>query len=66
MTETNKLKIAMTALASIATGRISGEPHNHRDTVSIMRAIAKEALVSIDARCTDWFAIDAALQGKPE
>jgi hypothetical protein len=32
------------ALQKIATGEIAGEPANHRDTLSIVRSIAREAL----------------------
>ncbi len=32
------------ALEMIATGEIAGEEHNHRDTVDVMRSIARAAL----------------------
>lgn len=38
------------ALSQIATGSISGEPGNYRDTVSIMRDIAREAMGGNDGR----------------
>lgn len=50
-----KLMRAEGALQKIATGRIAGEPHNHRDMLSIVRDIAKEALIEINPMYEDWF-----------
>lgn len=39
------IKIAVEALEQIATGKIAGEQNNYKDTVSVMRIIAKKALL---------------------
>lgn len=44
---------AMDALQKIATGRIDGEAGNARDTLTIVREIAVEAVSALRARITE-------------
>ncbi len=52
---TERLRVAIDALEKIATGEIAGERSNHRDTVRLMRDIAKDAIdrIASDANPTE-------------
>lgn len=45
--DSDKLKILISALDQISTGEIKGEPHNYKDSLYICKEIAKSALEKV-------------------
>jgi hypothetical protein len=64
ITQEAKLSTAETALIQIATGGIVGELNNARDTLSIVRDIATEALQILDPKYITFFAERSARRTK--